>query len=131
MLQNVFEMAAGYVGIEAPKVTLDRDFDLQTLDGAQIGQYLQLWSNNAITQETLLGALKKGDVLPGLDVEAEVELTSQERLDSMLMEGIPSEAGPPNDDEGRERRDAQVRNDALDRMRGMTASRDSSSEDRD
>jgi hypothetical protein len=131
MLQTAFEMAAAYVGKEAPMVQLDRDFDLQTLDGAQVGQYLQLWNNGAITQETLLGALKKGEILPDLDVEEEVELTSQEKLDSMLMEGIPSEAGPPSDDEGQERRDEQVRRDAVDRMRGMTASRDSSSEDRD
>ena len=78
-----------------------------------------------------MGALKKGEVLPDVDVEEEVELTSQEKLDSMLMEGIPGEAGPPSDGEGNERRDDQVRADAVDRMRGMTASRDSSSEDRD
>ena len=77
MLQNAFEMAAAYVGKEAPMVQLDRDFDLQTLDGNQVGQYLQLWSNGAITQETLLGALKKGEILPDVDVEEEVELTSR------------------------------------------------------
>ena len=33
MLQTAFEMAAQYVGKEAPLVQLDRDFDLQTLDG--------------------------------------------------------------------------------------------------
>ena len=124
-LQNAFDMAGAYVGKEAPTVMLDKDFDLQVLDGAQVGQYLQLWSNGAITQETLLGALKKGEVLPGIDVEEEVELTSQEKLDSMLMEGIPSEAGPPSDTEGQERRDEQVRRDAVERMRGMTASRES------
>ena len=124
MLQNVFEMAAGYVGIEAPKVMMDKDFDLQQLDGEQVGQYLQLWSNGAITQETLLSALKRGEVLPGIDVDAEVELTSQERLDSMLMEGIPSEAGPPSNAEGREQRDQQVRRDAVERMRSQVASRD-------
>ena len=62
MLQTAFEMAAAYVGKEAPVVRLDRDFDLQTLDGNQVGQYLQLWNNGAITQETLLGALKKGEI---------------------------------------------------------------------
>ena len=109
MLQTAFEMAAAYVGKEAPQVTIDKDFDLQVLDGNQVGQYLQLWSNGAITQETLLGALKKGEVLPGIDVEEEVELTSQEKLDSMLVEGIPGEAGPPSNAEGQERRDEQVR----------------------
>ena len=79
MLQTAFEMAGQYVGKEAPLVQLDRDFDLQTLDGNQVGQYLQLWSNGAITQETLLGALKKGEILPDVDVEEEVELTSVKR----------------------------------------------------
>ena len=122
-------MAAAYVGKEAPNVILDRDFDLQTLDGNQVGQYLQLWSNGAITQETLLGALKKGEILPDVDVEEEVELTGQEKLDSMLMEGIPGEAGPSTDAEGNERRDEQVRQDAVDRMRGMTARRDENNDD--
>ena len=124
MLQTAFEMAGAYVGKEAPMVQLDKDFDLQQLDGAQVGQYLQLWTQGAITQETLLNALKKGEVLPGVDVEEEVELTGQEKLDSMLMEGIPGEAGPPSNAEGQERRDEQVRRDAVDRMRGMTASRE-------
>ena len=79
MLQNAFEMAAAYVGKEAPMVQLDRDFDLQTLMAIR-SVNLQLWSNGAITQETLLGALKKGEVLPDVDVEEEVELTSQEKL---------------------------------------------------
>ena len=50
----------------------------------------------------------------------------------MLMEGIPGEAGPPSDmPKVNERRDEQVRRDAVDRMRGMTASRDGSPEDRE
>ena len=85
MLQTAFEMAAAYVGKEAPLVQLDRDFDLQTLDGNQVGQYLSLWSNGAITQETLLGALKKGEILPDVDVEEEVELTSQERSSTICL----------------------------------------------
>ena len=122
-LQNAFEMAAAYVGKEAPKVQLDRDFDLQTLDGNQVGQYLQLWNNGAITQETLLGALKKGEILPDVDVEEEVELTSQEKLDNMLTEMVPGEAAAPADDEGRERRDPNIRQAAVDRMRGVAERR--------
>ena len=128
-LQTAFEMAAAYVGKEAPNVRLDRDFDLQTLDGNQVGQYLQLWSNGAITQETLLGALKKGEILPDVDIEEEVELTNQEKLDTMLMEGIPGEAAAPADAEGNERRDAQVRQQVVDRMRNQTAPREENDDD--
>ena len=124
MLQNAFEMAAAYVGKEAPMVQLDRDFDLQTLDGNQVGQYLQLWSNGAITQETLLGALKKGEILPDVDVEEEVELTSQEKLDNMLTEMVPGEAAAPADEEGREQRDGNIREAAVERMRGVAERRE-------
>ena len=123
MLQNAFEMAAAYVGKEAPLVTLDRDFDLQTLDGAQVGQYLQLWNNGAITQETLLGALKKGEILPDVDVEEEVELTSQEKLDNMMVETVPGFAGPESDAEGNERRDEEVQGAATERLRRLAQER--------
>jgi hypothetical protein len=131
MLQNAFEMAAAYVGKEAPLVTLDRDFDLQTLDGNQVGQYLQLWSNGAITQETLLASLKKGEILPDIDVEEEVELTSQEKLDSMLIEAVPGEAAPPSNAEGQEQRDGNIRNAAVDRMREMAERREQESSESD
>ena len=123
MLQNAFEMAAAYVGKEAPLVTLDRDFDLQTLDGNQVGQYLQLWNNGAITQETLLAALKKGEVLPDVDVEEEVELTGQEKLDNMMVQTVPGFAGPESDAEGNERRDSEVQNAATDRLRRLAQER--------
>ena len=129
MLQSAFEMAAGYVGMEAPLVQLDRDFDLQTLDGNQVGQYLQLWNNGAITQETLLAALKKGEILPDLDVQEEVELTSQEKLDSMLIEAVPGEAAPPSDAEGREQRDSNIRQAAVERMRGVAERREEDKDD--
>ena len=129
MLQNAFEMAAAYIGKEAPQVQLDRDFDLQVLDGNQVGQYLQLWNNGAITQETLLSCLKKGEVLVDIDVEEEVELTSQEKLDNMLTEMVPGEAAAPSDNEGREQRDSNIREAAVDRMRGVAERREESDEE--
>ena len=129
MLQNAFEMAAAYVGKEAPNVLLDRDFDLQTLDGNQVGQYLQLYTNNTITLETLLGALKKGEILPDVDVEEEVEMVQQAQLDSMMMEMVPGQAGPTTDAEGNERRDEQVRNSATERMRRLATERQDQEDD--
>ncbi len=90
-IQDAFDMAAAYVGIEAPRVTIDRDFNLQTLDGAQIQNYMQLWMNGAITQATLLSCLKTGEILPAIDVEEEVELTAQEKQDSMAL--VPNMMG--------------------------------------
>ena len=103
---------------------LDRDFDLQQLDGAQVGQYLQLWTQGAITQETLLNASRKVRFLPDVDVEEEVELTSQEKLDNMLTEMVPGEAAAPADEEGREQRDSNIRQAAVERMRGVAERRE-------
>ena len=131
MLQTAFEMAAAYVGKEAPVVRLDRDFDLQTLDGNQVGQYLQLWSNGAITQETLLGALKKGEILPDVDVEEEVELTGQEKLDNIVMQQAPAAAAVTNESEEGTAIDDDVREGLAERMRGFTANRDQQEEEED
>lgn len=118
-LQRAMDMAGEYVGIEAPKVRLDRDFDTQVLDGSQVSQYLSLYTNNAITHETLLQALKRGEVLPDLDVESEVELVDQARLDSMMMDAAPDMAAPTADSEG----DEEIQASAVERMRRIAAER--------
>ena len=84
-LQDALDMAADYMGIDAPEVMIDRDFDLQVLDGQQVQQYMQLWMNGAITHETLLEMLKQGEVLPDLDIEMEVELVEQEKASNMVV----------------------------------------------
>ena len=105
-LQQAFDLAAKFNGIQPPKLSVDRDFDLQTLDGPQVAQYLQLWQNGAITHECLLSALKKGEILPGIDIELEIEMTQQEKLDNMAFAmpvNEPIEA--PEDDEEAEEAD--------------------------
>ena len=128
-LQNAFEMAAAYLGIEAPLVKLDRDWDTQVLDGNQVGSYLQLFTNNVITLETLLYALKRGEVLPDIDVQEEAELVDQARLDSMMMEAVPGMAAPTADAEGNERRDAEIQAAATERMRRVAAERQEGNDD--
>ena len=122
-LQNAMEMAAAYMGIEAPMVKLDRDWDTQVLDGNQVGSYLQLFTNNVITHETLLNALKRGEVLPDIDIQEEAELVDQERLDTMMSEMVPGMAGPTTDSEGNEQRDAQIQAAATERMRRVAVER--------
>lgn len=89
-MQECFDMAGELMGIEAPQVVLDRDYDTQTLDGQQVGQYLSLWTQGAISHETLLQSLKRGEVLPDIDVEREIEMTEEEKVGSMMM----SQAAP-------------------------------------
>ena len=69
-----------------------------------MAQYLALWQNGAISHETLLSALVKGEVLPGLDVEYELEMCSQEKLDNMSM---AMDIGAPGVDAAEENEQAQ------------------------
>ena len=73
-------MAGAYVGMETPLVSVARDFDLQKLDGPQVAQYLSMWSQGAISHETLLSMLQRGEVLPDVDIEAEIELIESTKL---------------------------------------------------
>jgi hypothetical protein len=55
--------------------------------------------NGAITHETMLTMLRDGEVLPNIDIEEEVEMTEQEKLDSMMTETLPGQTEqPPNAD---------------------------------
>ncbi len=111
-LQQAFNLAAKFNGIEPPRISVDRDFDLQTLDGAQVAQYLQLWQNGAITHETLLAALKKGEVLPGIDIELELEMTQQERIDNVsLAMPVTESITPLQEEEDEEEEEAEENND--------------------
>ena len=92
---------------------LDRDFDLQTLDGNQVGQYLQLWYE----QHDYVGnfawcALKKGEILPDIDVEEEVELVPVKRslTTSSCRHGAWCSCCCPNRDQkkAREQRDSMM-----------------------
>ena len=101
-LQNAMEMAAAYVGIEAPKVVVSRDFDLQKLDGSQVQQYLGLWQNGAITLQTLLEILSRGEILPDIDIESEIEMIEQQKLAGLEMQSVISGVPAEEDEEEEE-----------------------------
>ena len=75
-LTSMLEIAAQYVGIDPPEVVIEQDYDNKLLDGNSITALLQLFMQNAISQETLLDVLKQGEVLPaGINIEEEVTRT--------------------------------------------------------
>jgi len=75
-LTSMLEVAAQYIGIDPPIVVIEQDYDQRLLDGNSITAVLQLFMQNAISQETLLDILKQGEVLPaGLNIEQEVTRT--------------------------------------------------------
>ena len=98
-LQQAFDIAGEFAGIEAPQIMVNRDFDLQVLDAGQITQYTNLWQVGAITHKTLLESLKLGEVLPHLNVEEEIELVEQEKIGNMEMAAEMGLPGPGESDE--------------------------------
>ena len=122
-LQNAMEMAAAFVGIEAPKVMVSRDFDLQKLDGTQVSQYMQMWQNGSITHQTLLEILSRGEILSNIDIEAEIEMIESNKLAGLDLQaagGIPGEEEEDeeaeNSDSGSEQ-DSEIRQEVLRRLR--------------
>jgi len=124
-LQNAFDIAAQYAGIEPPSIQVNRDFDLQTLDPQQVTQYLGLWQNGAITHATLLEMLAAGEVLPHIDVEAEIEAVEQEKLLNMDMAQaagtIAAEDSPPDisavdEEEEEEEQESEMRQELTRRL---------------
>ena len=73
-LQHAMEIAGMYVGIEAPLYRVIRDFNLQSLDPQQVSQYVTMlkegsvprWSQGAITHQTTLQLLQRGEHAPDL-----------------------------------------------------------------
>ena len=63
-LQQAYNFAANYVGIEPPTIKLDRDFDFYRLLGQDVAVIGDLNARGAITDKTFLEILKSGEILP-------------------------------------------------------------------
>ena len=93
-LSEMLSIAATYAGVEPPEVVIEKDYENRLIDGNQITAYLQLYMQNAISQETLLTILQQGEVLPtNLDIEEEIERTEERTEEEMAMERLNT-AGP-------------------------------------
>jgi hypothetical protein len=78
-LNQAFKLAAQYVGMEPPVITIDRDFDYYRLIGQDVAVLAQLNEAGKISDETLLKILQHGEILPE-DVKIADEL---ERIQQM------------------------------------------------
>jgi hypothetical protein len=63
-LQKAYDLAASYLNIEAPKVKINRDFDLQRLIGQDIAAMGQLFEDKIIDREEFRDMLVQGEILP-------------------------------------------------------------------
>jgi len=78
-LQQSFYFAARYLGIEPPKVTLNRDFDFYRLLGQDISVIGQLRAEGALSDKTYLEILRSGEIIPD-KIDLDAELTEIQRL---------------------------------------------------
>ena len=73
-LQQAYYFAARYLGIEPPRITLDRDFDFYKMLGQDVSVIGQLRAEGALSNETYLDILKSGEIIPDrVDLTAELE----------------------------------------------------------
>ena len=102
--------------------------DRQKLDGTQVGQYLSMWSQGAIIHQTLLEILQRGEILPELDVEAEIEMLEQSKLDGLDLDAaggsLPAEEEDDEAEDGEgsdagSEQDSEVRQEVLRRLRAQ------------
>ena len=88
-LSEMLTIAAKYAGIEPPEVIIEQDYENRLIDGNQITAYLQLYMQNAISQETLLEILKTGEVLPTtLNIPQELERTEERAESDLALERL-------------------------------------------
>jgi len=88
-IAQLFELAADYVGVEPPEVSIPRDYDNRIVTGNDITAYLQLYMQGAITQETLLRILQEGEILPStLDIDAEVSASQEMLAEQQAMQRL-------------------------------------------
>jgi hypothetical protein len=83
-LQQAFDLAGQYMGIEPPVVSLDRDFDVEPIDGQMMTAINTLYQGGLLDQETALRILDRGelfddtieveDILDRAEIEAEAKL---------------------------------------------------------
>jgi hypothetical protein len=86
-ISQLFELAAEYVGIEPPTVFIPRDYDNRLVTGNDITAYLQLYMQGAISQETLLGILQDGEILPAtLSIDEEISRTQEMLAEQQAMD---------------------------------------------
>jgi hypothetical protein len=63
-LQKSFDLAANYLGIEAPEVSISRDFDLHRLIGQDVTALSALFGEDIIDRDEFRQILVDGEILP-------------------------------------------------------------------
>jgi hypothetical protein len=98
-LNQAYQLAARYLNIEPPTITLERDFDFYRLLGQDISVLNDVRESGALTTETFLKILRQGEILPdGVDLAAELEAVEAQLAQKQAMSALQmaAAAAPPN-----------------------------------
>jgi hypothetical protein len=95
-LNQAFALAAQYVGIDPPEISIDRDFDYYRLIGQDVSVLSQLNTDGKISDAMLLEILRRGEILPD-DTNIEEELTDASTTE--LVETAETAETPDVEDE--------------------------------
>jgi len=92
-LQMCYNIAASYVNLPAPTITLERDFDFYRLLGQDIAVIGDLNERGAISDKTFLQILKSGEILPDM-IDLNTELRATERKRREIQEQLNGTLDP-------------------------------------
>ena len=88
-----------------------------------------MWTQGAITHETLLNILARGEVLPDINIEEEIEMLNQERLASLDLEAAggtePQDEGEDRQSTDNARGESDVRQEVIRRLRILSQDNES------
>jgi Domain of unknown function (DUF4055) len=84
-LQAAIEMAAEYAGVQAPTVVIDRDYNVDPLDGTGITAVNTIFTSGLIDQRTALLMLQRGELF-GDDIEVDDVMEAAEEAEMLKME---------------------------------------------
>ena len=76
-LQQAFNLAGQYMGMEPPTVVIDRDFDVEPIDGQTMTAINTLYQGGLLDQETALRILERGELFDDSIVVEEILAASE------------------------------------------------------
>jgi len=89
-LQQALELAATYAGVQAPTVAIDRDFDVEPLDGSRITAINSLFTSGMLDRGTALELLKRGEILTDEmdpeEIAAEADAAQAQGLEDQMRQ---------------------------------------------
>lgn len=98
-LQQAYGLAAKYLGVEPPRIILEKDFDFYRLLGQDIAVLGDATRDGLLTPDAYLKILRQGEILPDT-VDFDTELAAIEKMaaerKAQAALALPPPQNPPN-----------------------------------